>query len=39
LDFLGLMGPASNVGHGAHIGGFITGMLLSTLANRFIPRE
>jgi membrane associated rhomboid family serine protease len=32
------MGPASNVGHGAHIGGFITGMLLSTLANRFIPR-
>lgn len=38
LDFLGLMGPASNIGHGAHIGGFVTGMLLSTLANRFIPR-
>ena len=38
LDFLGIMGPPSNIGHSAHIGGFVAGMLLSTLADRFIPR-
>lgn len=38
LDFMGLMGPPSNIGHGAHIGGFVAGMLLSTLANQFVPR-
>ena len=38
LDFLGIMGPPSNIGHSAHIGGFVAGMLLATLANRYIPR-
>lgn len=39
FDFMGLMGPPSNIGHGAHIGGFVTGILLATLANRFVPRS
>jgi membrane associated rhomboid family serine protease len=33
------MGPPSNIGHSAHIGGFVAGMLLATLANRFVPSD
>jgi len=39
LAFLGLMGPPSSIGHSAHIGGFVAGMLLATLANRFVPSD
>jgi membrane associated rhomboid family serine protease len=37
LDFLGVLSPGQGIAYGAHIGGFVTGMILSLLANRFIP--
>ena len=36
LDFMGVIGPDMSVAYGAHIGGFITGILISLIADRFI---
>ena len=36
LDFMGVMGPGQGIAYGAHIGGFVTGMLLSVVADRFV---
>ena len=38
FDFMGLMGPGMNVAYGAHIGGFVTGIFLSIIADRFVRR-
>jgi membrane associated rhomboid family serine protease len=37
LDVVGVMGPGQGIAFGAHIGGFVTGMLLSLIAGRSIP--
>jgi len=36
LDFMGVMSQAQGIAYGAHIGGFVTGILLSLVAGRFI---
>ena len=36
LDVMGVMGPGQGIAYGAHIGGFVTGMILSLIAGRFI---
>lgn len=36
LDFMGVLSPGQGIAYGAHIGGFITGILLSLIADRFI---
>lgn len=38
LDFMGVMGPPAGIAYGAHIGGFMTGIILSVIADRFVPR-
>jgi len=38
LDFLGVLSPGQRIAYGAHIGGFVTGMLLSLVADRLIPQ-
>lgn len=38
LDLMGIYGPESNIAYGAHLGGFVTGLLLSTLADRSAVR-
>ncbi len=36
LDFMGVLGDGQGIAYGAHIGGFVTGMLLSLIAHPFI---
>ncbi|MEJ6717940.1 MAG: rhomboid family intramembrane serine protease [Akkermansiaceae bacterium] len=36
LDFMGVIGPNMSIAYGAHIGGFITGIVISLIADRFI---
>jgi len=36
LDVMGVLGPAQGIAFGAHIGGFLTGILLSLIAHRFV---
>jgi membrane associated rhomboid family serine protease len=36
FDLFGILGPAQGIAFGAHLGGFVTGMLLSVPADRFI---
>lgn len=36
LDFMGIIGPDMSVAYGAHIGGFVTGILIALVADRFI---
>lgn len=36
LDFMGIADGNQGIAYGAHIGGFITGIMLSTLADRFV---
>lgn len=36
LDFMGIMGESQGIAYGAHIGGFVTGILISIVADRFV---
>jgi len=36
LDFMGILGPGQGIAYGAHIGGFVTGLLISLFADRLI---
>ena len=38
LDFAGVLDGGKGIAYGAHIGGFVTGILLSLIADRFIRR-
>jgi len=36
LDFMGVIDGAQGIAYGAHIGGFVTGIILSIVADRFV---
>lgn len=36
FDFMGIMGGGQGIAYGAHLGGFATGIIISTLADRMI---